>query len=120
MAGLPEEVCAVCHKPKGNHPYKHSFVPETESASLRSRDNHPSNQSSSRPTGAQGRVRNAQIGDPVLRLIMLRKGIITVDDLNQVETELTASGVASYEPSPLGESRDSGTDTPDREDERSV
>lgn len=34
-------------------------------------------------------------GDPVLRMALIRKGLITTDDLTQVEAELRASGVAA-------------------------
>lgn len=104
-AELPEEVCRFCGKPKGNHPYKHAFVGLNDIGSLRSRDNERSDPSSSMPTSDQGRVRNAMTGDPVLRLILIRKGIISVADLNEVEQQLEAAGYATA--TPVGKPRDS-------------
>lgn len=93
--------CSICHKPKDNHPYRHEFSPigNRTGGLIKASD-----RASSEPSVAsQGRVGIAPGGDPVLRLVLLRKGLIEVADLDAVEAELRATGVAGYEPPrPLG------------------
>lgn len=103
-AELPEELCTICHLPKSQHSVRRHEFTSDGSNSLRSRDDRSDDSASSRPTSDQGRVRNAMMGDPVLRLILIRQGIISVVDLNQVEQELEAAGYATA--TSVGEPRD--------------
>lgn len=43
--------------------------------------------------------------DPVLRLVLIRKGVISGDDLSAVEKELESAGVIVVEPGSGGEDR---------------
>jgi hypothetical protein len=41
-------------------------------------------------------------GDSVLRLALLRAGLITVADLEKVEAELKGAGIAYHDPEAMG------------------
>ena len=43
---------------------------------------------------SQNRPRINMGGDPVLRMALIRKGVITPEDLTQVEAELSATGIS--------------------------
>lgn len=51
-------------------------------------------QSQSNDPSSQNRPRINTGGDPVLRMALIRKGIITPEDLTQVEDELNATGIS--------------------------
>jgi len=95
------EPCTICHKPRAAHNYRHAWTGfSTTTSALFEQTGHSSggDQPATGDPVTQGRVRIASTGDPVLRMVLLRKGIITVEDLNAVEEELRATGVAGYEP----------------------
>lgn len=101
LGELPEpELCRVCQKPKADHVpgvVIHSFVGQHDTASL------SVNEVIAPPPDAPGN-RQGRTGtlptDPVLRLVLIRKGVLQVSDLEEVEAELRATGVATYIPSP--------------------
>jgi hypothetical protein len=48
-----------------------------------------------KPQGSKGMM----LTDSVLRLALMRKGVLAVSDLEQIEAELKATGIAAYDPS---------------------
>lgn len=95
-------LCEICNRPRHEHGgFKHEFVSYGEAMTLRlaenGNDRAQSSHDSSR-TGPEGRLRIASTGDPVLRMALIRAGVITVQDIDNVEAELRVSGAASYEP----------------------
>lgn len=106
--------CTICGKPKANHPYRHAWVgygsdrsglfENTAPQKPESNENRALDQSIDQANpSSQGRIRNALQGDPVLRLALIRKGLLTVQDLDDIEAELRASGVAGHDPAnPVG------------------
>lgn len=95
--------CQTCGKPEDNHPYRHAFVGVGDSPALievRPPTLPP-------PDGqveenSQARVRVLPPGDSVLRLALMRAGVISVEDLEKVEAELKGAGVAYHDPETLG------------------
>lgn len=93
------EVCGICSRPKEAHKdMVHQFQPKNGPRTLVARDDSSHDQRKHAPGESQGRPRNASSGDPVLRMALIRKGVITVEDLDAVDAELRATGVAGYEP----------------------
>lgn len=92
------EDCAVCHRPRKDHSrFRHDFRAFGESPTLS--ESAPRRESPDQVDPAsQGRIRIATGGDPVLRMTLIRAGVISVGDLDKVEAELRATGVAGYEP----------------------
>lgn len=89
------ELCTICRKPKLGHNYHHQFSsPGSRTNGLVKSSDAPSAPS----VQSEGSVRIPSGGDPMLRMVLLRKGLITVADLDEVEAELRATGVAGYEP----------------------
>lgn len=117
-SGEVVDPCTICSKPKLNHPYRHGWVGygddksglfEVSSSTPPPRP--PQNDGTHTPAesfdsavrSSQGRSGNALQGDPVLRLALIRAGIIKVEDLDRIEGELRAAGVASNVAAPLGQ-----------------
>jgi hypothetical protein len=95
------EPCQICHLPKQTHIDKdiiHRYVPPGAPISLESRRRDDGDDRRSRRDVDQGSVRIAQSGDPVLRMILIRAGVISVADIQRIEDELRASGAAGYDP----------------------
>lgn len=106
MTTLETELCTICHKPAIEHEergFKHRFSPPGQPSALFARTDQAQSSSSQRTSGAQGAIRIPTAGDPVLRMALIRKGVLTVADLDEVEAELRATGVAGYDPQSLGE-----------------
>lgn len=105
-AEASEDYCRTCGKPKSNHPFRHAFVGVGDSPALiEVRPTTPAPPDSPPPPDSEGPVNKVRIsppGDSVLRLALLRAGVITVADLETVESELKTSGVAYHEPKALG------------------
>jgi len=97
-----EPVCTICKKPRSEHQgMRHAFVLFTDKdQGLRPRNDGSDASSSDKPK-SQGSLGIAMRGDPVLRLALIRAGVITSEDLDKVEAELKASGLASVAPTPL-------------------
>lgn len=94
-----DEKCRICQKPKALHlsgRIRHAFVGETDSTQLREDDRPHQSGAGDRPA-SQGPVRNTIGGDPILRLALIRAGVITIEDLEAVEKELRGAGVAIAE-----------------------
>ena len=95
-----EDRCRICDKPKAEHAeMRHEFVPldAERNTGLRPQKSSSDASSSSAPE-SQGSLRVARGGDPVLRLALIRAGVITAQDLDNIEAELKASGLASAVP----------------------
>jgi len=90
-----EEYCTVCGKPRSNHPFRHAFATTSTGNTLKAIA-----AEQAEPEASEQRtqvVESAIGGDPVLRLALIRRGIITPDDLAYVEQELKGAGIAFAE-----------------------
>jgi hypothetical protein len=97
--------CQICRRPRSAHlagKFRHAFVGLNESPSLREDDRPHESGDSDRPA-SQGPVRNTMGGDPILRMALIRAGVITIEDLEAVEKELRGAGIAVAET--MGQSR---------------
>lgn len=95
---LNEPLCRICSRPKADHldamsSIRHAFVGPNDSMKLRE-SARPSRDDESPVPATQGSVGNALRGDPILRLVLIRKGILSPDDLSEVEQELKGAGFA--------------------------
>lgn len=101
-----DDHCTTCGKPRDNHPYRHAFTSRrSPSTSLRPVEDVqlPNDASSAPARPSQGAIGSAMRGDPVLRIALIRAGVITVADIEAVEAELRVSGYAeATPPRPLG------------------
>lgn len=97
------EPCRICSTLRSEHGGKnHAFVGEGDTnTSLR-----PASSSDRPPSGdapaSQGSLGIALKGDPVLRIALIRAGVITVDQINQAEEELKVVGLGAVAPKGLG------------------
>lgn len=99
----PIELCSICNLPETEHgtgKVIHEFARPGQSLKLgkqadekSSHDDHPVD---------EGRPRQFPTGDPVLRMLMIRKGLITPQDLTDLEAELKGAGIAYHDPESLG------------------
>lgn len=101
--------CRICGGSKQDHldaglKIRHAFVGPNDSMRLREAAR-PSRDDESAMPASQGSVGNALRGDPILRLLLIRKGIISPDELSAVEQELKGAGFAWAE-STMGQPRD--------------
>jgi hypothetical protein len=97
---IEQNPCRICDKPKAEHEeMRHQFVAldETRNTGLRPQKSSDDASSSSAPA-SQGSLGIARGGDPVLRLALIRAGVITPQDLDAIEAELKASGFANAAP----------------------
>lgn len=95
--------CRICDLPRAEHgQMRHEFISleETRNTGLRPAKSSSDASSGSAPS-SQGSFRIASGGDPVLRLALIRAGVITAQDLDSIEAELKASGLASASPQRL-------------------
>ena len=96
------ELCRICHQPRSEHKrgvILHSFVGESDQASL---SVSPENSEQLPPPDALGKpqgLKGTLLTDSVLRLALFRKGVLAVSDLEVIEAELRATGIAAYDPS---------------------
>lgn len=92
--------CTICHKPKADHNYRHAWVgygdPQQTLFKSTENDAPASSIDEARPS-SQGSVRIAPGGDPILRMALLRKGVITLADLDAIDAELKGAGVAYHD-----------------------
>lgn len=101
MSTVANDECTICHKPKSAHvagQIIHSFSPFGQPIGLFQRTEEappPPDAVTSQP---RMEVKLPSSSDPVLRLVLLRAGLITVADIEAVERELRATGVAGHEP----------------------
>lgn len=106
MPKILPETCRLCHKTREAHDgvdIKHQFVGLSEAATLRKNDAPQQSVDQVHPE-PQGPVRSLTGGDPILRMALIRAGIITADQLAAVEAELKGVGIAVAEPA-LGQPR---------------
>ena len=96
------ELCRICREPRSEHKrgvILHSFVGENDTASL---SVSPENSEQLPPPDAPGKPQGSKgmmLTDSVLRLALMRKGVLAVSDLEVIEAELKATGIAAYDPS---------------------
>jgi len=100
MSDFATNPCRVCGKEKSEHtPGKiiHLFVGQNDQAAL------SVNEGSSSPDATLGKPQGL-IGtlptDPVLRMALIRKGVLQVSDLDEIEAELRVTGVSVHQPGP--------------------
>lgn len=93
---LTEELCTICHRPPEAHvTMHHQFQKPGQPSSLV----HQEAKAPEPPhSGVKPPVRLPSASDPVLRMALIRAGVITVAQLDEVEEELRATGVAGYAP----------------------
>ena len=91
------EKCDICQFPRNNHNFKHEFSMRGEGLRVKKAVESESSgqQAKSGDPDSQGSIGIALRGDPILRLALIRKGVISADDLTTVEAELRASGAVS-------------------------
>jgi len=83
-----KEFCLVCGRDREYHlsdTVKHQFSLEGQ---LKAKSPSPAEPS-------RGFTNGRPSSDPILRLVLIRKGILTIEDLEAAEKELNALGVAS-------------------------
>lgn len=101
MSQSNNERCRICGHPKNDHHYRHAFVGATDSPALI--EISPVTVPPPSQTGEQpASVRASPPGDSVLRLVLLRSGVITLEDIEKVEAELRGAGVAYHDPKAVG------------------
>jgi hypothetical protein len=96
-----EELCRICHEPKSQHKrgiILHSFIGEFEQAALAVSAENQAQQSSPDMLGKPQGSNQTLLTDSVLRLALMRKGVLRVSDLELIESELRATGIAAYDP----------------------
>ena len=78
-----EDVCQLCHSPRNDHQRRHPFVGAgTDIGSAINND---------KKNQGPAAVRIGSSGDPVLRMVLISKGLITLADLIAAEEEIDAS-----------------------------
>lgn len=98
-----EDYCKTCGKPRSNHPFRHAFVGVGDSPALVEVPVVTPGPPDRPPLGlGEDRVRVMPPGDSILRLALMRAGLITVEDLEKVEAELKGAGVAFHDPETVG------------------
>ena len=107
MTNEAEIECTICHIPKSKHSAPnilHEFCPPGQNAILahRSQQSHDAHEGNAQ--GSNGVRRTSGGSDAILRMALLRKGIIEVADLEQIENELRVTGAVGYDPSSAGHS----------------
>jgi hypothetical protein len=91
-----EDLCTICHRDKEAHKsMRHTFSPFGQSSTLFEKTPEAP---SPPPDQPRSTVRLPSASDPILRMVLLRKGLITVADIEAVEQELRATGVAGHDP----------------------
>lgn len=97
-AEAEEEYCRTCGKPKSDHPYRHMFIGVKDSPALvEVKVNTPAPPDSVKTevvTESGDKVKILPPGDSVLRMALLRAGVITLADLEAIEAELKGAGIA--------------------------
>ena len=92
-------LCTICGRIKEEHKSKnmvHAFSPYGRPTTLFQKTEEAPAPPPDQPR-ATVRLPSGST-DPVLRMVLMRKGLITVADIEAVEEELRATGVAGYVP----------------------
>ena len=103
MSMNPNDECRICHLPRERHTageIHHRFVGENDAGGLSHNDSPAESRDddAGKPQGPN-KVHLKSVGsDSVLRLALMRKGIILNEDLEAIEEELRVAGVAGYSP----------------------
>jgi hypothetical protein len=87
------KMCDICGFPEDRHNFVHAFSLRGEGLRVK-KDDDRGDQANKGDPDSQGSIGVALRGDPVLRLALIRREVITADDLSQIEAELRASGIA--------------------------
>ena len=88
-----EDYCTICGKPRSAHPFRHAFASTSTGNTLQAMTAEEASQDDDPPSMGVSQLG----GDPILRLALIRRGIITPDDLTYVEDELKGAGIAVSE-----------------------
>lgn len=92
--------CAICHIPRAKHNTPnilHEFCEPGQQASLVHRTIESPDAHEGIAQGSNGTPLTVS-SDAILRLALLRRGVITTDDLDEIEKELRVTGVAYHDP----------------------
>lgn len=95
-----DDWCQVCTHPRSDHPYRHAFIGKNDQQGLT--EVRPPTVPPPDQEATPASVRVAPPGDPVLRLVLIRKGLISLEDIDGVEAELKGAGIAYHDPEALG------------------
>lgn len=96
---IPEE-CTICHLPRAEHNTPnivHEFCSPGQQKTLVARSQQSPDAHEGNQQGSNG-LPATITSDAILRLALLRRGIITTDDLDEIEKELRVTGVAFHDP----------------------
>ena len=100
------EGCRICGRDRGAHREAnilHEFIGANEQARLVRSSHQSLDAHEGIDQGSKGTPLKVS-SDAILRLALLRKGIITTDDLDEIEKELRVTGVAYHDPGRIGHS----------------
>lgn len=89
--------CSVCNQTLAWHEHHHpvhKFTTAGGALELETADNHRGHEQPSSDSPAQRTLQ----GDPVLRLVLIQKGVISTDDLTATEAMLLATGAIVTRP----------------------
>lgn len=102
---MADDICKICKRPKSDHNNLfHAFsVTGTLEKTLGADDR------KQRVPASLKRPQAALKGDPVLRMAMVRKGLVTADELEEIENELRSTGAVFDVHSPGSTGRDPET-----------
>ena len=107
-----DEHCTICHIPQHAHNMPnilHEFRSPGQQPSLVARSQQSPAAHEGNRQGANRELPTSAGSDAILRLALLRKGIITVADLDFIEAELRVAGKAGFTPPVI----EGGGDDPD-------
>lgn len=91
-----DDVCGVCGKPAGAHKnLAHVFNVEGR---LVRRDAAATKSPSRADPSSQGSKGKLPTVDPIMRLILIRKGLVTAEEISQAEDELKSAGIIHANP----------------------
>lgn len=103
QAERTDPICGVCQQPKSKHEgMRHIFVDPDDRVQALRPSKSSADDASKGADQSQGSISGALKGDPVLRLLLIQKGVITPDELTAIEQQLRATGLASAAPTRLG------------------
>ena len=99
--GLP--LCSLCGRARSDHMgFQHAFsedglLTDMKTAEKAAERNEQRNAAGDDSEAPRAEIKRLPGGDPVLRLALIRAGVITPSDLEAVEHELKATGISYAE-----------------------
>lgn len=107
-------LCTICNKPQIGHNFVHAFKGPNDRGGLEKAKPEPPVGGSYAGAPVQRRS-TATPSDPILRMLLIRLGVITPEQLTELENELQAAGMVTNADSKPG---DGGSNSGDREAQR--